>query len=44
VTAGRQRTQISNALRGHMAEHGWIAPKGFAHLDKLAALLADQTA
>lgn len=37
----RQRTQISNALRGHMAEYGWIAPKGLAHLDKLAALLAD---
>lgn len=37
----RQRTQISNALRGHMAEYGWIAPKGLAHLDQLAALLAD---
>ena len=40
----RQRTQISNALRGHMAEYGWVAPKGLAHLDKLAALLADPTA
>ena len=40
----RQRTQISNALRGHMAEHGWIAPKGLAHLDRLAALLADPSA
>lgn len=40
----RQRTQISNALRGHMAEHGWIAPKGLAHLDRLAALLADPLA
>ena len=40
----RQRTQISNALRGHMAEYGWIAPKGLAHLDKLAALLADPSA
>ncbi|CAN5361661.1 hypothetical protein BH10PSE12_BH10PSE12_27470 [soil metagenome] len=25
----RQRTQISNALRGHMTEYGWIAPKGW---------------
>ena len=40
----RQRTQISNALRGHMAEYGWVAPKGLAHLDKLATLLADPTA
>ena len=40
----RQRTQISNAIRSHMAEHGWVAPKGFAHLDKLAALLTDPSA
>ena len=31
----RQRTQISNALRSHMAEYSWIAPKGLAHLDSL---------
>ena len=24
----RQRTQIINALRGHLAEYGWVAPKG----------------
>jgi hypothetical protein len=24
----RQRTQISNALRGHMAAYGWVASKG----------------
>lgn len=40
----RQRTQISNALRGHMTEYGWIAPKGLAHLEKLRALLADRSA
>ncbi len=40
----RQRTQISNALRGHMTEYGWIAPKGLAHLEKLGALLADPSA
>ena len=27
-----------------MAEYGWIAPKGLAHLEKLAALLADPSA
>jgi transposase len=40
----RQRTQISNALRSHMAEYGWIVAKGLAHLDKLAELIADPTA
>lgn len=40
----RQRTQISNALRGHMTEYGWIAPKGLVHLEKLATLLADPAA
>jgi len=40
----RQRTQISNALRGHMTDYGWIAPKGLAHLEKLRALLSDRSA
>ena len=40
----RQRTQISNALRSHMAEYGWVVPKGLAHLDKLAVLLGDPSA
>ena len=40
----RQRTQIVNAIRGHMTEYGWIAPKGLAHMDTLAALLADPSA
>jgi transposase len=39
-----QRTQIINALRGHMAEHGWIAPKGPSHIARLADLLADEDA
>lgn len=38
-----QRTQTINALRGHMAEYGWVAPKGPAHMAKLAALLEDET-
>ncbi len=39
-----QRTQIINALRGHMAEHGWVAPKGPSHIARLAELLDDETA
>ncbi len=35
----RQRTQTINALRGHLAEHGVIAPAGLAHLGRLAALV-----
>lgn len=37
----RQRTQIVNALRGHMSEFGWIAPKGAAHLASLGELIDD---
>ena len=32
----RQRTQAINALRGHLAEFGLVAPKGPAHVDRLA--------
>jgi len=35
----RQRTQTINALRGHMAEYGWVAPQGRAHVATLADLL-----
>jgi transposase len=27
----RQRTQLVNALRGHFAEYGWVAPRGKAY-------------
>jgi transposase len=37
-----QRTQIINALRSHMAEHGWVAPKGLSHIARLGALLEDE--
>ena len=37
----RQRTQLINALRGHMMEYGWIAPKGPSHMAKLAELIGD---
>jgi transposase len=28
----RQRTQLINALRGHLAEHGVVAPQGMANV------------
>ncbi len=37
----RQRTQLANALRSHMAELGWVAPKGLAHMARLAELVED---
>ena len=38
----RQRTQISNALRAHMAEFGIAAAVGRGGLDRLIAVVADQ--
>jgi transposase len=37
----RQRTQAINALRGLLAEYGWIAPKGLFHVAKLIARIED---
>ena len=37
----RQRTQAINALRGHLAEFGVIAPQGRAHLARLASAVAN---
>ena len=37
----RQRTQTINALRGHLAEFGIVAPQGRAHVGRLAAALDD---
>ena len=39
--AVRQRTQLINAIRGHLAEYGWVAPRGTAHMTMLADLLED---
>jgi len=36
-----QRTQMINALRGHLAEHGLVAARGAAHLKTLAHAIAD---
>lgn len=37
----RQRTQLINAIRGHLAEYGWVAPRGTASMTLLADLLED---
>ena len=37
--AVKQHTQIANAIHGRLAEYGWVAPKGAAHLAMLADLL-----
>lgn len=39
----RQRTQLINALRGHLAEFGLIFPQGPTHLKQAAAVLEDRT-
>lgn len=39
----RQRTQIINALRGHMAEYGQVAAKGLAHVQRLIERIEDPT-
>jgi len=36
-----QRTQIINALRGHLAEYGLIAPQGPSHIARLIAQIED---
>lgn len=37
----RQRTQLSNALRGHLAEFGYVVPQGPGHVRRLIELTAD---
>jgi len=37
----RQRTQLGNAVRAHMAEFGIVAPVGRLGLDRLFAIVAD---
>ncbi|BAK66412.1 putative transposase [Sphingobium sp. SYK-6] len=38
----RQRTQFINPIRGHLAEYGWVAPRGTAHVTMFADLLEDE--
>jgi transposase len=37
----RQRTQLINALRGHLAEFGYIVRQGAGHVSELVELVAD---
>ena len=37
----RQRTQLINALRGLVAEHGWVAPQGRTRIAQLIADIED---
>lgn len=37
----RQRTQLLNALRGLLAEHGWVAPKGLFHMAGMMARIEE---
>ncbi len=37
----RQRTQLINALRGLLAEHGWVAPKGLFHMAAMMQRIED---
>lgn len=39
----RQRTQSINALRGHLAEFGIVAPQGPAQIDRLRQAVHDET-
>src|SRR3954471_24515527 len=36
-----QRTQLINAIRGHLAEYGLIAPQGHFHVERLIAQIED---
>ena len=40
----RQRTQTINAIRGHMAEYGWVAPRGPAWVTQLGELINERSA
>lgn len=38
----RQRTQMVNALRGHLAEYGVVAPQGIANINRLSDEIYDK--
>ena len=39
----RQRTQLINALRGHLSEHGVVAPQGPTNIRALVEIVEDET-
>ena len=40
----RQRTQLINALRGHLSEHGMVFPQGPSHVKAMAKAVEEVTA
>ncbi|MDX8502125.1 IS110 family transposase [Mesorhizobium sp. VK4C] len=40
----RQRTQLANAIRGHLTEYGWVAPKGVSYVSMLGDMLEEEMA
>jgi transposase len=38
----RQRIKLINAIRGHLTEYGWVAPKGPSHVARLADLIEEE--
>src|SRR4051794_2643311 len=40
----RQRTMLANAIRGHFAEFGIVAPKGIGRIGDLVTFLVDESA
>ena len=38
----RQRTQCINALRGHLAEYGYVVPQGITHVGTLIGHIEDR--
>ncbi len=38
----RLRTQLINAIRGHLTEYGWVAPKDRSYVALLGDLLEDE--
>jgi|GraSoiStandDraft_5_1057265.scaffolds.fasta_scaffold71114_2 transposase len=40
----RQRTQLINALRGHLSEHGMVVPQGPSHVKVIAKAVEEATA
>lgn len=40
----RQRTQLVNAIRGHLTEYGWVTPKGLSYVSMLGDMLEEEMA
>lgn len=40
----RQRTQLVNAIRGHLTEYGWVAPKGMSYVSMLGDMFEEEIA